>query len=247
MIERRPGQFTRFAANPEYFRGEPAVKEVVWRIFLNADALGQALKKGEVDAATDLTPTVWSNLKDAPGITAVASANTYFNHIAFNTGAALVDGTPIGDGNPAVRDARVRRALSLAIDREAMTERLLQGLGTSGSTVIPPMYADLHLTPASGVEYDPALAGQLPADFAGERILLSGEDVTEAIRAEEVGVGASKVAALPAVRAALLARVPLGRLGSPEDVAQAVAFLASPAAAYVTGETLHVNGGMYMI
>jgi 3-oxoacyl-[acyl-carrier protein] reductase len=50
-----------------------------------------------------------------------------------------------------------------------------------------------------------------------------------------------------AQRAALLARVPLGRLGSPEDVAQAVAFLASPAAAYVTGETLHVNGGMYMI
>jgi 3-oxoacyl-[acyl-carrier protein] reductase len=50
-----------------------------------------------------------------------------------------------------------------------------------------------------------------------------------------------------AQRAALLAQVPLGRLGSPEDVAQAVAFLASPAAAYVTGETLHVNGGMYMI
>ena len=50
-----------------------------------------------------------------------------------------------------------------------------------------------------------------------------------------------------AARAALLAQVPLGRLGSPEDVAQAVAFLASPGAAYVTGETLHVNGGMYMI
>jgi len=50
-----------------------------------------------------------------------------------------------------------------------------------------------------------------------------------------------------AARAALLAQVPLGRLGSPEDVAQAVAFLASPGAAYITGETLHVNGGMYMI
>lgn len=48
-------------------------------------------------------------------------------------------------------------------------------------------------------------------------------------------------------RAALLGQVPLGRLGSPEDIAHAVAFLASPHAAYVTGETLHVNGGMYMI
>ena len=49
-----------------------------------------------------------------------------------------------------------------------------------------------------------------------------------------------------AQREALLARIPLGRLGSPEDVANAVAFLASPAASYVTGTTLHVNGGMYM-
>jgi 3-oxoacyl-[acyl-carrier protein] reductase len=44
----------------------------------------------------------------------------------------------------------------------------------------------------------------------------------------------------------LIERIPLGRLGSPEDVAHAVAFLASPEAAYITGATLHVNGGMYM-
>ena len=50
-----------------------------------------------------------------------------------------------------------------------------------------------------------------------------------------------------AQKAALLGQVPLGRLGSPEDIAHAVAFLASPEAAYITGETLHVNGGMYMI
>ena len=47
-------------------------------------------------------------------------------------------------------------------------------------------------------------------------------------------------------RAALLTRVPLGRLGSPEDIAAAVLFLVSPQAGYITGETLHVNGGMYM-
>ena len=47
-------------------------------------------------------------------------------------------------------------------------------------------------------------------------------------------------------RAALVTNVPLGRLGTPEDVAAAVGFLASPAAAYITGTTIHVNGGMYM-
>lgn len=46
--------------------------------------------------------------------------------------------------------------------------------------------------------------------------------------------------------AALLQQIPLGRLGAPEDIAAAVAFLASPQAAYITGTTLHVNGGMYM-
>ena len=47
-------------------------------------------------------------------------------------------------------------------------------------------------------------------------------------------------------RGALIHQIPLGRLGRPEDVAAAAAFLASPAADYVTGCTLHVNGGLYM-
>lgn len=45
---------------------------------------------------------------------------------------------------------------------------------------------------------------------------------------------------------ALLSQIPLGHLGQPEDVAHAVAYLASPHAGYVTGQELHVNGGMYM-
>jgi 3-oxoacyl-[acyl-carrier protein] reductase len=49
-----------------------------------------------------------------------------------------------------------------------------------------------------------------------------------------------------AQKSALLAQIPMARLGSPGDVAAAVLFLVSPQAGYITGETLHVNGGMYM-
>jgi 3-oxoacyl-[acyl-carrier protein] reductase len=54
--------------------------------------------------------------------------------------------------------------------------------------------------------------------------------------------------ALPeAARTTLLSRIPTQRMGAPEDVAAAVAYLASPEAAWVTGQTLHVNGGMAMV
>ena len=57
-------------------------------------------------------------------------------------------------------------------------------------------------------------------------------DMTKALSAEQ--------------HASLLTQIPLARLGAPEDIAYAVAFLAGPQAAYITGTTLHVNGGMYM-
>jgi 3-oxoacyl-[acyl-carrier protein] reductase len=48
------------------------------------------------------------------------------------------------------------------------------------------------------------------------------------------------------IKQTLLSSIPLGRLGAPQEIAHAVSFLASPNAGYITGETLHVNGGMYM-
>jgi 3-oxoacyl-[acyl-carrier protein] reductase len=60
-------------------------------------------------------------------------------------------------------------------------------------------------------------------------------------------IATDMTAVLPeAQKAALLDQIPLGRLGEAQEVAEAVAYLASPGGAYVTGSELHVNGGMYM-
>ena len=57
-------------------------------------------------------------------------------------------------------------------------------------------------------------------------------DMTEVLTEEQKGL--------------MLGQIPLGRLGAPEEIAKVVAFLASDAGGYITGETIHVNGGMYM-
>ena len=71
-------------------------------------------------------------------------------------------------------------------------------------------------------------------------------DVAGLGRGEE-GDGVGDLACLAeAQTAALLAQIPIGRLGQASEIAHAVAFLASPEAGYITGTELHVNGGMFM-
>jgi peptide/nickel transport system substrate-binding protein len=166
MVERKVGQFIRMKANPSFYGGKPAVDEVVFKIYKNGDALGQALKKGEIDFADGLEANVFKSLQNTEGITAVSAVYSGFDEIAFNTGAALDDGTPIGDGNPLLKDVKLRQALQYAVDRQALVDKVLGGGGSVGSTIIPPLYADLHLEPANPYTYDPEKAKQL-LDAAG--------------------------------------------------------------------------------
>ncbi len=163
VAERRTGQFIRLVANDSYYAGRPKVDELIFRIYNNPDALGQALIKGEVDFATGLTADVFSTLEGQEGITTYAGDYSGFNELAFNMGAATADGKPIGDGNPHLQDQKVRLAISHAIDRQQMVDKILNGYGTPGSTIIPPLYTTLHIDPGTQT-YDPALANQILDD-----------------------------------------------------------------------------------
>jgi peptide/nickel transport system substrate-binding protein len=184
LVERVKGQFIRFQANPSYHQGKPAVDELVFRVYQNADAVAQALRKGEIDFANDMQASVLEAITGEEGITGVEAAYYGFNEIGFNTGAALADGTPIGDGHPALKDVRVRQALNHAIDREALVRTVLSGKGTPGTTVIPPLYTTLHLQPETLFDYDPVRAGELldeagyPLGPDGKRLDTDGEPLT---------------------------------------------------------------------
>ena len=167
--ERQVGQFTRMVANPNFYRGKPAVDEVVFKFYANPDALGQALRKGEIDYADSLEANVFDSLADVPNIKRLSAVYSGFNELAFNTGAATIDNKPIGDGNPLLKDKRLREAIGWSIDRKALVEKVLGGHGSVDSTLIPPMYADWHLSPPNEVSYDPDKARSL-LDAAGYRV-----------------------------------------------------------------------------
>ncbi len=167
VTEHQKGQFLRFKANPNYYGGKPKVDEVVFRVFQNDDSLAQALKRGEIDFADDLGANVFKSLEGVDGVTTRDAAYSGFNEIAFNTGAALDDGTPIGDGHPALKDPKLRVALSYAVDKAALAERVYGGHATPGDSFIPSLYKTMHYDPgASAYTFDPQKAQQL-LDEAG--------------------------------------------------------------------------------
>ena len=102
-----------------------------------------------------------------------------------------------------------------------------------------------HMGNAGQTNYSAAKAG-----MAGFTKSLAAEVGSRNITVNCVAPGfieTDMTAELPeAIKTKMLERVPLGRLGNVNEIAATVAFLASPSAAYITGETIHVNGGMYM-
>ncbi|TRZ94381.1 MAG: bifunctional 3-phosphoshikimate 1-carboxyvinyltransferase/cytidylate kinase [Rhodocyclaceae bacterium] len=163
----------------------------------------------------------------APTLVPGAAIDTYDDHrIAMCFSLAALGGVPVTINDPqcvnktfpGYFDALAGiTAPVIAIDgpsasgKGTVAERVAAALGyhylDSGSlyrlTALAATRAGMSLDDEAGVA---GLAASLPAAFEGGRILLAGDDVTDAIRSEEISVGASKVAALPAVRAALLAR-----------------------------------------
>ncbi|WP_038208311.1 3-oxoacyl-ACP reductase FabG [Xenophilus azovorans] len=142
-------------------------------------------------------------------------------------------------------------------DWDAVIDTNLKAVFRLSRAAIRPMMKQrfgriISITSVVGASGNPGQANYAAAKagVAGMTRALARELGSRAITVNCVAPGfieTDMTASLPeAQQQALLASIPLGHLGKPADIAHAVAYLASPQAAYVTGQELHVNGGMYM-
>ncbi|MDA7416540.1 3-oxoacyl-ACP reductase FabG [Xenophilus arseniciresistens] len=142
-------------------------------------------------------------------------------------------------------------------DWDAVIDTNLKAVFRLSRAVIRPMMKQrfgriISITSVVGASGNPGQANYAAAKagVAGMTRALARELGSRGITVNCIAPGfiaTDMTAALPeAQHQALLASIPLGHLGKPEDIAHAVAYLASPEAGYVTGQELHVNGGMYM-
>jgi peptide/nickel transport system substrate-binding protein len=167
LVKRDPGQSIVLKSNKKYWGGAPKIDYLVYRVYKDEDAMLQALRKGEIDAVDEVSASGYISLKGAPNIARIDATGTSFDELGFNTGAATVDNKPVGNGSPAARDPNFRRAVAYAIDLKSLGDKVLQGYGQTGGSIIPPAYTNWAYSPGDGAyTYDAAKAGQM-LDAAG--------------------------------------------------------------------------------
>ncbi|MGD0558790.1 MAG: ABC transporter substrate-binding protein [Streptosporangiaceae bacterium] len=165
-----PGQYATLTANRDFYLGAPKFGALIDQYYSSEDAAVAALRSGQLDAiGGTLTATQYQALSgDAGRIGRYPTAPAGWTAVEINPGARTQSGTPLGDGNPALSDPRVREAIALAIDRPMLAGRVLDGLGAPGGAYLPPAFPQWRWTPASPQAYDPAKAREL-LDEAGYR------------------------------------------------------------------------------
>jgi peptide/nickel transport system substrate-binding protein len=168
ITDYRPNEVVTLKANPDYWRGKAKIDQLQFVKFDNADAAVNALRNGEVDFVNRLTPAQFQSLQGQSGIATNKAAGRRYRDMLVNPGAMNVDRRPIGDGNPVLKDVRVRQAIARAIDQQTLVDKVVGGFGEPGTGLLPSVFADYHLAPdeTGRGSFDLAAANQM-LDQAG--------------------------------------------------------------------------------
>ena len=158
--EWKSGSYLKLTRNPEYWGEEPAVDEIVFVVYQNAETMVTDLQTGSIDAAQGILPAQFPAVKDLPGITAIDYNYRNWDYLNFN----CYD-SPDSMGNPVLLDPKFRQALNCAIDREKLAAVAFNGFAAAGTTIMPPdnwTDPDFHWQPPADQLYsfDLAKAGR---------------------------------------------------------------------------------------
>lgn len=132
FVEWQQGATLTLERNAEYYGKAPGPDKIIFIQYGNEDVLVQALKAGEIDIVTEVSPTVWEGLAGAENVEAVSLPSFSFHMVGINCNQE-----DSSKGNPMLLDKTVRQALSYAMDRGQITEIALAGHGSPGTTIIP--------------------------------------------------------------------------------------------------------------
>ena len=158
-----PDQYATLTANENFFMGAPKYETLIIQYFTNGDAAVAALRSGQLDEIDNLTATQYKALKGNTNITLYPSVSNAWTAIELNPGARTKSGQRFGNGNPALLDPRVRKAIELAVNKPELVSKLWDGLAVSGAGYLPPAYSAWRWTPPASeqLNYDPAKANQI--------------------------------------------------------------------------------------
>jgi peptide/nickel transport system substrate-binding protein len=158
-----PDQYATLTANKDFYADAPAYQTLVVQYYSDSDAAVDALRTGQLDEIDVLSATQYDSLRGSKSVSVYATESNIWDAIELNTGAHTQNGTKFGNGNPALADPVVRKAIALAINRRELVSKVLDGLGVTGAGYLPPSWPQWWWTPpASELEgYNPAEADQL--------------------------------------------------------------------------------------
>jgi peptide/nickel transport system substrate-binding protein len=168
LTDYQEGQSVTLKANDKFWRGRAKVDTMQFVKYSNSDAAVQGLIKGDVDLVFNLTPAQYKALQNQPNIKTNAGRNRRYVEITMNPSNPKKDGSAFGNGNPVLKDVKVRQALDHAIDRSTIVDKVKQGFADPATQLIPPVYPDwtFKLPDDKKRNFDPGKANSL-LDEAG--------------------------------------------------------------------------------
>lgn len=172
--EFRPGEYLKLVANDETFHGRPGIDELIFVLYANADTMAQSVRLGEIDAATNFSPSQLDALNSDATIDAISAVVLGFTELSFNSWD-----DPSSTSHPLLQEFPIRHAIEYSIDKQRILDMVYSGQGSVGTTLVPPE-GFYHYEPTANElrDYDVLMANQV-LEEAGY-VDLNGDGIRQA-------------------------------------------------------------------